>query len=47
MTSVPKKQDPEIAPPVPRVEPERNVPEIPPDKDVPEKESPIRAKSAC
>jgi hypothetical protein len=31
-------------PPVPEVEPERNVPEIPPDKDVPEKKGPIRAE---
>jgi hypothetical protein len=31
-------------PPVPEVEPERNVPEIPPDKDAPEKKSPIQAK---
>ena len=46
MNSEPKKQEPEITPSVPEVEPERDVPEIPPDKDVPEKESPIRAKSA-
>jgi hypothetical protein len=40
MNDEPKKQEPEIMPPVPEVEPERNVPEIPPDKDVPEKKGP-------
>jgi hypothetical protein len=44
MDSEPKKQEPEIMPPVPEVEPERNVPEIPPDKDAPEKKSPIQAE---
>jgi hypothetical protein len=45
MNGEPKKQEPEIMPPVPKVEPEREVPEIPPDKDAPEKKGPIRAKS--
>jgi hypothetical protein len=43
MNVEPKKQEPDIPPPVPEVEPERNVPEIPPDKDVPEKKGPIQA----
>jgi hypothetical protein len=43
MNDEPKKQEPEIMPPVPEVEPERNVPEIPPDKDAPEKKGPVRA----
>ena len=41
----PKKQEPEIVPPAPVVEPARNVPEIPPDKDTPEKRSPVQAKA--
>ena len=41
----PKKQEPEIVPPAPIVEPERNVPEVPPDKDTPEKRSPVQAAS--
>jgi hypothetical protein len=44
MNSEPKKQEPEIMPPVPEVEPEQNVPEIPPDKDAPEKKGPIQAE---
>jgi hypothetical protein len=44
MNGEPKKQKPEIMPPVPEVEPERNVPEIPPDKDVREKKGPIRSE---
>jgi hypothetical protein len=44
MDGEPKKQEPEIMPPVPGVEPERDIPEIPPDKDAPEKKSPIRAE---
>ncbi|HWY74118.1 MAG TPA: hypothetical protein VN281_00795 [Verrucomicrobiae bacterium] len=44
MSGEPKKQEPEIMPPVPEVEPERNVPEIPPDKDVPEKKGPTQAE---
>ena len=43
MNVEPKKQEPEIMPPVPEVEPGRNVPEIPPDKDAPEKKGPLRA----
>jgi hypothetical protein len=42
MDDNPKKQEPEIMPPVPQVEPERGVPEIPPDKDAPEKEAPTK-----
>jgi hypothetical protein len=42
-----KKQEPEIMPPVPKVEPERPGPEIPPDKDAPERESPIRAANGA
>jgi hypothetical protein len=44
MGGEPKKQEPEIMPPVPQVEPQRNVPEVPPDKDAPEKKSPIQAE---
>ena len=40
MADEPKRQEPEIMPPVPQEEPQRNVPEIPPDKDAPEKEGP-------
>jgi hypothetical protein len=43
MNGEPKKQEPEIMPPVPEVEPPRTVPEIPPDKDAPEKKGPIHA----
>ena len=44
MDSEPKKQEPEIPPPAPVVEPERNAPEIPPDKNTPEERAPVRAK---
>jgi hypothetical protein len=44
MNGEPKKQEPEIMPPLPDVEPEQNIPEIPPDKDVPEKRGPIQAE---
>jgi hypothetical protein len=44
MNGEPKKQEPEIIPPVPEIEPERNVPEIPPDKDAPERKGPIRSE---
>ena len=37
-----KRQEPEIMPPVPEVEPKRSIPEIPPDKDAPEKQSPVK-----
>jgi hypothetical protein len=47
MNDEPKKQEPEIMPPVPKVEPERPGPEIPPDKDAPERESPIRAANGA
>jgi hypothetical protein len=43
MNGEPKKQEPEILPPVPEVEPEPNVPEIPPDKDAQEKKVPVRS----
>jgi hypothetical protein len=42
MGNEPKRQEPEIMPPVPEVEPERRIPEIPPDKDAPEKQSPVK-----
>jgi hypothetical protein len=45
MANEPKRQEPEIPPPVPQKEPERDMPEIPPDKDAPQKISPIRAES--
>ena len=45
MDTEPKKQEPEIVPPAPVVEPARNAPEIPPDKDIPEKRSPVQAKA--
>ena len=32
MADQPKRHEPEIMPPVPQEEPQRNVPEIPPDK---------------
>ncbi len=44
MNGEPKKQEPEIRPPVPQVELERDVPEIPPDKDVLEKKGPTQAE---
>lgn len=40
----PKREMPEIAPPVPEVQPQRTEPEIPPDKDAPEKNSPARGE---
>ena len=45
MDTEPKKQEPDIVPPAPVVEPPRNVPEIPPDKDTPEKRNPVQAKA--
>jgi len=42
MGNEPKRQEPEIMPPVPEVEPERSIPEIPPDKDALEKQSPVK-----
>ena len=44
MADEPMRQEPEIMPPVPQEELQRNVPEIPPDKDAPEKEARIRAQ---
>lgn len=44
MDEEPKRQEPEILPPVPQVEPGRSTPEIPPDKDVPAKSVPIQAE---
>jgi len=43
MANEPKRQEPDIAPPIPQMEPNRGVPEIPPDKDAPEKKGPIQA----
>jgi hypothetical protein len=45
MDDQPKRQEPEIMPPAPQVEPQRDRPEIPADKDAPEKESPTRGES--
>jgi hypothetical protein len=42
--SDPKRQEPEIMPPVPNTEPRRSTPEIPADKDAPEKTSPARGE---
>jgi hypothetical protein len=44
MDKAPKRQEPEITPPRPRVEPGRSVPEIPPDQDVPEKTTPVQGR---
>jgi len=38
----PKSPEPEIMPPVPQAEPQRDTPEIPPDKNAPEKNSPSK-----
>jgi hypothetical protein len=45
MNNEPKRQEPEIMPPVPKGEPEHLVPEIPPGKDAPERKTPIRGKN--
>jgi hypothetical protein len=42
MDNEPKRQEPDIMPPVPMVEPRPDLPEIPPDKDVPEKKAPTK-----
>jgi hypothetical protein len=42
MDNQPKPSQPEIMPPVPKVESGRGLPEIPPDKDAPEKTGPTR-----
>jgi hypothetical protein len=44
MNGEPKKQEPDIMPPVPEGELDRKEPEIPPDKDAPEKKGPILAE---
>jgi hypothetical protein len=44
MGTEPKRQEPEIMPPVPEVEPTRPGPEIPLDKDAPEKLTPIKGE---
>jgi hypothetical protein len=44
MDQEPKRQEPEILPPVPQAEPGRSMPEIPPDKDVPEKSVPTQGE---
>jgi hypothetical protein len=45
MANEPKRQEPEIMPPRPNVEPQRTPPEIPQDKDTPESNTPVRATS--
>lgn len=45
MDGEPKRQEPEIMPPVPEVAPGRRAPEIPPNKDTPEKNVPIQGGS--
>jgi hypothetical protein len=44
MDKEPKRQEPEIMPPQPQIEPARSVPEIPPDNDVPEKTTPVQGE---
>jgi hypothetical protein len=44
MNNEPKRQEPEIMPPVPKVEPERQIPEIPPEREVPERRTPVRGE---
>jgi hypothetical protein len=41
----PKRQQPEIPPPLPIAEPQRNPPEIPPGIDPPEKSSPTTGEN--
>jgi hypothetical protein len=45
MANEPKRQEPEVMPPRPNVEPQRTPPEIPQDKDTPERNAPVRATS--
>jgi hypothetical protein len=45
MNGEPKRQEPKIMPPVPKVAPGRSSPEIPPNKDAPEKKDPIKGES--
>jgi hypothetical protein len=42
MDGEPKRQEPEIMPPVPNTVPGRSVPEISPDKDAPERKGPTQ-----
>lgn len=44
MAEQPKQPEPEIMPPVPKVEPRQGGVEIPPDKDAPERESPTKGE---
>ena len=44
MDEEPKRQEPEILPPVPQVEPGRSMREILPDKGVPEKSVPTQGE---
>jgi hypothetical protein len=46
MANEPKRQEPEIMPPRPDVQPERTPTEIPQDKDAPEKDAPVRADAS-
>ncbi len=46
LSADPKKNEPEIMPPVPNVEPGERPVEIPQDKDAPEKQAPERATRA-
>jgi len=41
----PKRQQPEIPPPLPVTEPQRSLPEIPPGIDPPEKSSPTTGEN--
>ena len=40
MATEPKRQEPDIPPPKPDIQPERRPEEIPNDKDIPQKEAP-------
>jgi hypothetical protein len=42
MATEPKRQEPDIPPPKPDIQPEPRPEEIPPDIDVPEKEAPLK-----
>jgi hypothetical protein len=46
MNSEPKRQEPEIVPPVPNMVPGRSMPEIPPDKDAPQKQGGVDVPSS-
>jgi hypothetical protein len=45
MNDEPKRQEPEIMPPVPEVGPLPTPQEVPQDKDAPEKKGPIQGKN--